>query len=189
LPGDLFEDGFNISLTASHDTKLAGRKTTFSLTGLYSSADGTDYSSIGGVEGTTTKSGSYNVNFEFKHNLQESAENPRATWGFYFKAAVADGNPNYIERSVILGICGKALFFGRPEDSFGIGAYYYDLSDTLQNSLDPLVNFHDESTIEAYYSWAVKPWLQLGADVQYINPASGDNEHALVPSLRMQIQF
>ncbi len=189
LPGDLFEDGFNISLTAGHDTKLAGRKTTFALTGLYSSADGTDYSSIGGVEGTTTKSGSYNLNFEFKHNLQESAENPRATWGFYFKAAVADGNPNYIERSVILGIGGKALFFGRPEDSFGIGAYYYDLSDTLQNSLDPLVNFHDESTIEAYYSWAVKPWLQLGADVQYINPASGDNENALVPSLRMQIQF
>lgn len=189
LPGDLFQDGVNISVTASHDMTLAKRKTTFALTGLYSTADGTDYSSIGGVEGTTTKSGSYNVNFEFKHNLQESSENPKATWGFYLKAAVADGNPNYVERSLIVGIGGKALFFGRPEDNFGIGAYYYDLSDTLQNSLDPLVNFHDESTIEAYYSWAVNSWLQLGADVQYINPASGDNEHALVPSLRMQIQF
>ena len=141
LPGDLFEDGVNISVTASHDITLAGRKTTFALTGLYSTADGTDYSSIGGVEGTSTKSGSYNVNFEFKHNLQESSENPRATWGFYLKAAIADGNPNYVERSLIVGIGGKALFFGRPEDSFGIGAYYYDLSDTLQNSLDPDCQF------------------------------------------------
>lgn len=189
LPGDLFEDGVNVSVTASHDITLAGRKTTFALAGLYSTADGTDYSSIGGVEGTSTKSGSYNVNFEFKHNLQESSENPRATWGFYLKAAVADGNPNYIQRSLIVGIGGKALFFGRPEDSFGIGAYYYDLSDTLQNSLDPLVNFDDESTIEAYYSWAVKSWLQIGADIQYINPASGNNKNALVPSLRMQIHF
>ena len=189
LPGDLFEDGVNISVTASHDITLAGRKTTFALAGLYSTADGTDYSSIGGVEGTSTKSGSYNVNFEFKHNLQESSENPRATWGFYLKAAIADGNPNYVERSLIVGIGGKALFFGRPEDSFGIAAYYYDLSNTLQNSLDPLVNFQDESAIEAYYSWAVKSWLQLGADIQYIHPASGNNKNALVPSLRMQIHF
>ena len=189
LPGDLFEDGVNFSVTASHDTTLAGRKTTFALTGLYSTAEGTDYSSIGGVEGTSTKSGSYNVNFEFKHNLQESSEHPRATWGFYLKAAIADGNPNYVERSLIVGIGGKALFFGRPQDSFGIGAYYYDLSDTLQDSLDPLVNFQDESAIEAYYSWAVKSWLQLGANIQYINPATGDNKNALVPSLRMQIRF
>ena len=65
--------------------------------------------------------------------------------------------------------------------TLGIGAYYYDLSDTLQNSLDPLVNFHDESTIEAYYSWAMKSWLQLGADIQYIDPASGNNKKGVGP--------
>jgi len=192
LPGDLFDDGVNISVSAAHDTALAGRKTTYVISGLYSTAEGADYSSVGGGVGSivSTKSGAWNINFEFKHNLQECTEQANASWGFYLKAAIADGNPNYIERSLIVGIGGKALFFGRPQDSFGVGAYYYDLSETLQDSLDPsFTNFHDESAIEAFYSWAVTPWLQIGADIQYINPARGDYKNALVPSLRLQFRF
>jgi porin len=190
LPGDLFDDGVNVSVSAAHDATIAGRKVTYALSGLYSTAEGTDYSSVGGEEGTTTKSGSWNINFEFRHNLQESSEDPKATWGFYLKAAIADGNPNYVERSLIVGIGGKALFFGRPQDSFGIGAYYYDLSDTLQGALDPeLANFQDESAIEVYYNWQVRSWLRLGANVQYVDPAQGDYENALIPSLRAQIRF
>jgi porin len=189
LPGDLFDDGVNISVSAAHNTTVAGRKTTYALSSLYSTAEGTDYSSIGAVEGTSTKSGSWNINFEFKHNLQESAEQPNAAWGFYLKAAIADGNPNYIERSLIVGVGGKALFLGRPQDSFGVGAYLYNLSDTLQDSLDPLVNFQDEAAIEVFYSWWIKPWLQLGADIQYIHPAQGDYTNAFVPALRVQFQF
>jgi len=190
FPGDLFKDGVNFSVSAAHDTTLAGRKTTYALTGLYSTAEGADYSSVGGAVGTSTKSGAYNINFEFKHTLQESSEQANAAWGFYFKAAIADGNPNYVQRSLIVGIGGKALFFGRPQDSFGVGAYYYDLSDTLQDELNPVVTeFHDEAAIEAFYSWWVTPWLQIGADIQYINPARGDNKNALVPALRVQIRF
>jgi porin len=122
--------------------------------------------------------------------LQESAEQENASWGFYLKAAIADGNPNYVQRSLIAGIAGKALFFGRPQDDFGVGAYYYDLSDTLQDALTPAdINFQDEAAIEVYYSWTVKPWLRLGANIQYVNPASGNNDNALLPSLRTQFRF
>ena len=190
LPGDLFSDGVLMAANATRVTALAGRRTTYGITGLYSTAEGADYSSVGGAVGTSTKSGAYNVNIQFTHNLQESSEQPNAAWGFYLKAAIADGNPNYIQRSLIVGIGGKALFFGRPQDSFGVGAYYYDLSDTLQDELNPvLTDFRDEAAIEAFYSWAVTPWLQIGANIQYINPARGFHEHALVPSLRMQIRF
>jgi len=40
-----------------------------------------------------------------------------------------------------------------------------------------------------YYNWAVKPWLRLGVNIQYVNPASGDYDNALVPSLRTQFRF
>ncbi len=190
LPGDLFSDGVLMAANATRVTALAGRKTTYGITGLYSTAEGADYSSVGGAVGTSTKSGAYNINVQFTHNLQESSEQSNAAWGFYLKAAIADGNPNYVQRSLIVGIGGNALFFGRPQDSFGIGAYYYDLSDTLQDELNPvLTDFKDEAAIEAFYSWWVTPWLQLGADIQYINPARGRYRHALVPSLRTQIRF
>lgn len=189
LPGDLFHNGVNVSVSGAHSTTLAGRKTTYAVTGLYSTAEGTDYSTLPPGFETTTKSGSYNVSFEFKHNLQESPVQPNANWGFYFKLAKADGNPNYVQSSVIAGIGGRALFFGRPQDSFGIGAYRYNLSDVLQSSLSTNTKFKDESAIEAFYSYAVTPWLYVGADIQYIKPASGNYKNAVVSALRTQIRF
>ena len=189
LPGDLFSDGVLMAVNATRVATLAGRETTYGITGLYSTAEALDYSLIGGEIGRGTKSGAYNINIQFTHNLQESGDQSDAAWGFYLKAGIADGNPNYVERSIIFGIAGSPLFFGRPQDSFGIGAYYYDLSDALQDSLDPLANLKNESAIEAYYNWGVRSWLTLGLDVQYINPATGNYKKALVPSLRMQIQF
>ena len=189
FPGDLFKDGVNFSVSGAHTTAVAGRKTTFAVTGLYSTAEGVDYSTLPPGFETTTKSGAYNVNFEFKHNLQESTTQPNATWGFYFKVATADGNPNYVQSSVIAGIGGRALFFGRPQDSFGLGAYRYNLSDELQDTLFPNTKFKDESAIEAFYSCAVTPWLYVGGDIQYINPAAGYFDNALVLALRTQIRF
>ena len=190
LPGDLFEDGVNISVGATHKTSLAGRKTSYGLTGLYSTAHGVDFSAIGGIgEGVSTKTGAWNINFEFKHNLEESRGQPNENWGFHFKVAIADGNPNYVKSSLVAGIGGKALFFGRPQDSFGLGVFYYNLSNVLEASVRPIAKIGDEAGIEAYYSWAVTPWLYFGPDIQYLNPARGRFKNALVVGLRMQIRI
>jgi len=190
FPGDLFTDGINVSVSGAHTTTLAGRKTTYAATGLYSTAEGVDYSSIGGgVFRTSNKKGAWNINFEFKHNLQENNEQPSAAWGFYLKAAIADGNPNYVERSLIAGIGGRPLFFGRPQDSFGLGAYYYNLSDELEDTINPDVVIGDEAAIEVFYNWAVTPWLFFGPDIQYVKPARGRFDNALVVGLRMQLRL
>ena len=190
LPGDLFSTGVNISLSGAHNTTLAGRKTTYAVTGVYSTAEGTDYSDLQpGIGSTSTKKGSYNVAFEFKHNLQESTTQPNAGWGFYLKAAIADGNPNYVQSSAIGGIGGRPLFFGRPQDSFGIGAFRYNISDVLQSAVNPNTTFGHESGMEAYYSHALTPWLHVTADVQYLKPATRGDENALILALRTSIRF
>ena len=190
FPGNLFEDGVNVAVSGAHTTTLAGRKTTYAFNGLYSTAEGIDFSSIGGgVLYTSTKSGAYNISFEFKHNLQEISEQPNASWGFYLKAAIADGNPNYIERSLIAGIGGRALFFGRAQDSFGLGVYYYNLSDVLRDPIHPSAKIDKEAAIELFYNYAVTPWLYFGPDIQYVKPARNRFDNALIVSLRMQIRF
>ena len=190
LPRDLFRSGVNISLSGAHNTTLAGRRTVYAVTAIYSTAEGTDYSGLQpGIGSTSTKKGSYNVSFEFKHNLQESTNQPNASWGFYLKAAIADGNPNYVQSSLIAGIGGRPLFFGRPEDSFGIGAFRYNVSNELQSAVNPYITFHDEAALEAYYSYAVTPWLSLTADIQYIKPATSGDQNALVTALRTSIRF
>ena len=109
--------------------------------------------------------------------------------GFYLKAALADGNPNYVKSSLIAGIGGRALFFGRPQDTFGLGAFNYNLSYVLEDTFIPAIKFRDEAGIEIYYNYAMTPWLSIGPDIQYIKPARGAFDNALVVGLRMQLRF
>ena len=189
FPGDLFSDGVNIMVTAAFRGAIAGRKTSYSVTAGYSTADSVDYSTMPPGMQTSNKSGAYNVAFQFTHNFQEITQQTDASWGLYFKVATADGNPNYVQASILGGIGGRALFFGRPQDSFGLGAFYYDLSDELQDSLDPLAEFGDESGVEAYYSWSLAPWLYVSGDIQFIDPARRGADSSVIAGVRANIRF
>ena len=189
FPGDLFKDGVNVSASGAHTAKLASRSTTYTVTANYSTAEGVNYSTLPPGFETTNKTGAYNISFQFTHNLQESADGPDADWGFYFKVAIADGNPNYVKASVLGGIGGRALFLGRPQDSFGVGGFYYNLSDALENSLDPVADFGDEAALSVFYAWSAMRWLHVGGDVQYVFPARRGGDPGLVVAVRANIWF
>ncbi len=189
FPADVFEDGVNVSASGAHAAELDGRKTTYTVTFNFSTAEGVDYSTLPPGTETTDKKGAWNLAFQFTHNLQESTEQPIVNWGFYFKMAVADGNPNYVKASVLGGIGGRALFLGRPQDSFGIGGFYYNLSDALEASLDPIAEFGDEAAVEAFYSWSATPWLHVGGDIQYVFPARRRADSGLIGALRTNLRF
>jgi carbohydrate-selective porin OprB len=87
------------------------------------------------------------------------------------------------------GIGGKGLFSSRPNDRFGLGYFDYNFSDDLQSSIDPIADFDNEQGVELFYSYAFTPWLEVSADLQYLDPARGDNKGAFVGGLRARIRF
>jgi porin len=190
-PNDLFGDGVNLSAGATYATTISDRPTTFNLTGTYSTKTGADLNDFllpPDIEGGT-RQGSYAIAFQFTHLLQQLPDNPREGWGVYFKGTIADGNPNIIQGSAIGGIGGKGLFANRPDDRFGLGFFYWNFSNELENTLEPLADFGDEYGLEAYYSYAVTPWFHLTGDVQYINPVNEAFSNALFLGLRAGIRF
>jgi porin len=137
----------------------------------------------------STRTGSYSIAFQFSHLLRQNPKNPREGWGVFFKAALADGNPNPIQGSIVLGLGGKGLISGREQDSFGLGFYYYNFSNDLQRAVTPLVNFGDEYGMELFYSYAVTPWFHLTGDLQLVRPANYDSDVALVLGLRARLRL
>jgi len=116
--------------------------------------------------------------------------NPQQGWGVFLKGAVSDGNPNYVQNSIIAGIGGTGLFRGRELDSFGVGYFYYDLSDALQETLSPRrERLSDEQGVEVYYSYAVTPWFYMTGDFQIIDPPRNVRENAVIAGLRANIRF
>lgn len=187
----LFEDGVNLSLGGTWSGEIAGRASSLNVTATYSTKEGADLSEVllpANLK-TGNKKGSYNVAFGFSHLLYELADAPGKGFGMYGKGAIADGNPNPIQSSFVSGFAGHGVVPARPDDVFGIGYYFYNLSDDLQAATGPVFPIDDEQGIEVYYNLAVTPWFHLTADVQWIAPANARAENAWVGGLRANVTF
>lgn len=58
-----------------------------------------------------------------------------------------------------------------------------------RKAVSPLVDFRDESGLEAWYSFNVATWFDLTADMQWFNPANGERSSAFVAGLRGRVVF
>lgn len=186
----LFSTGVNFSLGATWRGQWGGRETSFGLSATGSTSRGIDLADILGPPGIIkgTRKGSYNVGLQFGHDLAGSTTGPSHI-GIYANAAIADGNPNPIEASFIVGFAGHGLISDRSSDRWGLGFYYYDFSDTLQSVAAPLVEFDDEAGIEAWYALAISPNADLSLNAQVIDPARGDNAVNTILGARLVLSF
>ena len=194
-PDDLFSNGATFYLTSTYSWEIGGRPTKLTATGIYSTKTGTDFSSVAdGFEPLepSTEKGSYSLGFQFSHLLRQNPSNPDRGWGLVVKGAISDGNPNYVQNAIIVGIGGTGLFPERELDRFGLGYFYYDLSDALGDSLSAAskgITFGDEQGIEAFYSYSITPWFYLTGDLQYIRPPRSTTKDAFIAALRTNIRF
>jgi porin len=171
--------------------QVFGHTSGVTVTGTYSTKDGANLGELllpSDLQ-TGNKDHSWFLSAQFVYYLHQSAQQPGEAWGVFLKTAASDGNPNPFQGSIMGGVGGTGLFDSRPNDTFGLGYFYVDFSDELQSSIDPLVTFQDEQGIEAFYNCAVTDWLLVAADLQYVNPALGATDNALVAGLRATIRF
>ncbi len=94
------------------------------------------------------------------------------------------------------GVGGKGIIPGRPVDRFGIGYYHIDVNNPkLTGPLATREFLRDEYGFEAFYNFAITPWMQFTPDIQVIRPAqketiSRENVNtATVLGLRLQLVF
>jgi len=110
----------------------------------------------------------------FYYNFDQYIYEPKKGQGIgiFGRFGTSDGNPNPFRYFYSLGIGGKGVIPGRPMDGFGIGYYYVDISQP--RFIGPLATrelLRDEQGFEAYYNFAITPWMKLTPDIQVIRPA------------------
>lgn len=118
---------------------------------------------------------------------QDFANNPPGI-GVFYRFGYMPEDRNAWNISLSGGIGARGVIPGRPHDRMGIGAYYLRASDDLDESgLDAIVD--NETGIEGYYNFAITPWLQLSADLQYISPGIRDSKNAWIVGSRLFTRF
>jgi porin len=123
----------------------------------------------GALEG---KKGSWNIYYNFDQYLYEPKKGSGEGIGIFGRFGASDGNPNFMHYFYSLGIGGKGVIPNREHDRYGFGFYYIDVNNPkLQGVFQNTELLRDEYGFEAFYNFAITPWLQLTPDIQVIRGA------------------
>jgi porin len=118
------------------------------------------------------KDGSWCLYYNFDQYLYETEDASGHGLGVFGRFGMSDGNPNPVKYFYSAGIGGRGIVPGRPLDSFGIGYYYVSVGDpSFAGPFATRSFLGDEQGAEAYYSFAITPWLKLSPDIQLVRPA------------------
>jgi len=121
------------------------------------------------------KDNSWCFYYNFDQYLYEPKKGSDQGIGIFGRFGASDGNPNPVHYFYSLGVGGKGVIPGRQLDQFGIGYYYMDISNPqFTGALATREFLRNEQGFEAYYNFAITPWMKLTPDIQVIGPAQKD---------------
>jgi porin len=107
--------------------------------------------------------------------------------GLFYRAGYTPKDRNPWNINVSGGLGARGIIPGRPYDRMGLGVYWLKLSSDLDDQPGNL--FQDEVGVEAYYNFAITPWLQLSADAQWISQGIKSSDDAVVLGTRLNMRF
>jgi porin len=113
--------------------------------------------------------GSWNIHYNFDQYLYEPKKGAGEGIGVFGRFGASEGNPNFVHFFYSLGIGGKGVIPGRHNDKYGFGFYYIDVKNPkLQGLFQTTKLLRDEYGFEAFYNFAITPWLMLTPDIQVV---------------------
>jgi porin len=148
-----------------------------------------------------TVSDTWAVYYNFDQYVWSPKGDPTRGIGVFFRFGASDGVANPIKYAYNVGIGGKGIVPGRPEDTFGIGWSRVEFSDSFVPFLRQqlALGLDREDAVEMYYNASITHWLNASLDLQIINPglnktldSSGqleDMNTAVVVGLRLYARF
>ncbi len=111
--------------------------------------------------------------YNFDQYLWSPEGHPDRGIGVFFRFGASDGVANPVKYAYNVGIGGKGVVPGRPQDTFGIGWARTEFSDNFVPFLRQrlALGLDKEDAVEMYYNASLTPWLGASLDLQIIDQA------------------
>ena len=117
-----------------------------------------------------------------------AADGTTRGWGMFATFAAADGRTNKSGLVLTLGLGGDAALQSRPHDRWGVAYTQDGVSFKYREQARPF-NLNSENVLEAFYGFAITPFVVLSADLQVIRPMLQGSGTAVLPGARLVIEF
>jgi porin len=136
-----------------------------------------------------TVQGAWTLNVSVDQFVWMHPNDPTKGMGVFGMFGVSDGDPSLLRTQLFVGFGGAAPFEGRSADSFGAAFFYNDVSNELEDTVEPLLPMRNEQGVELYYAWAPVGWSRITADFQVIDPFLRRSETRLFFGVRWKVIF
>jgi len=108
---------------------------------------------------------------------------------FFTGATVGPDNPQFAQFSYFANVEFFGLFASRPLDRMGVAGNWSGLSDNFEDLVSPVADLRNPWGFELYYNAAITPAVRIGPDIQFINNERDGDDLAIVPGVRLVIDF
>jgi porin len=117
----------------------------------------------------------------------EGDPNRKAT--FVFGGTAGPDNPQFAQWHLFSAVEAYGPMASRPHDRMGVSGFYNGLSDNFTDLVSPVIALQDLWGFELYYNLEINPWLHLTADLQLVENARKRDDFAVIPGVRLVIDF
>jgi porin len=142
-----------------------------------------------GLANTGSKKNPWDVALYLYQDFWRDADNANRKANFMIGGTVGPDNPQFSNYNVFANIEAYGLVESRPNDRMGVGGWYNGLSDNFKELTLPVVDLTDLWGTEIYYNVEINKWLHVSADLQFVQNQHANDDFAVIPGIRMVMDF
>ncbi|MGD9018423.1 MAG: carbohydrate porin [Desulfobacterales bacterium] len=141
-----------------------------------------------GIESTDEKE-PWNIALYLSQDFWNEEGDPSRKATLLIGGTVGPDDPQFAQYSFFTAVEAYGPMASRPHDRMGVGGWYTWLSDNYKDLVSPVVDLRDIYGFEFYYNFAITPWAHLTADLQLIENEFEEDDFAVIPGVRLVIDF
>jgi carbohydrate-selective porin OprB len=141
-----------------------------------------------GIESTEDKK-PWDIALYLNQVLWQAEGDPSRKTTLLIGGTAGPDNPQFAQYNALAAVETYGLFESRPHDRMGISGWHNWLSDDFKDLVSPVADLQDTWGVELYYNYQVMPSVHLTADIQFIENEWNDDDLAVIPGVRLVIDF
>jgi len=131
----------------------------------------------------------WDIALYFSQELWQAEGNPDRKVTLLTGGTVGPDNPQFAQFNFFANVETFGLVNSRPHDRMGMAGWWIGLSPQYKDLVSPVADLRNPYGFEVYYNIAINKWAHLTADLQLAKNEWAADNVAVIPGVRLVIDF
>jgi len=131
----------------------------------------------------------WDVALYLSQEIWRAEGNPDRKVTFLTGGTVGPDNPQFAQFNFFANVETFGLVNSRPHDRMGVAGWWNGLSPKYKDLVSPVADLRNPYGFEVYYNFAINKWAHLTADLQLAKNEWAADNVAVIPGVRLVIDF